>query len=328
VSQHGVLYDAPGPRARRVTVIASLLAVVAVAAGGYFLVYLPLAEREQFTMEKWGPLINPNDEVFHLVWARLGEGFRATVTAAGLAIVSSLVLGTGLAVLRIQLRSLMLRRFSALATPAALALRSASSSLNVITRFCVEIFRGLPVVITIFFVARGLPEFGIDLGTELWYLVIGLTVYNMVVIGEILRSGMEGLPPGQREAAAAIGLTSFQTTWTILLPQAFRIMLPALISQLIVVLKDTSLGFIISYEETLRVSTFIIQNLDNPIQVYATVGTIFIAVNYALSKLAEYVQRMLARGGRTTAHLPTQPTPPALADQQSGVIGDGSAALS
>lgn len=328
MSQHGVLYDAPGPRARRVTVIASLLAVVAVAAGGYFLVYLPLAEREQFTMEKWGPLINPNDEVFHLVWARLGEGFRATVTAAGLAIVSSLVLGTGLAVLRIQLRSLMLRRFSALATPAALALRSASSSLNVITRFCVEIFRGLPVVITIFFVARGLPEFGIDLGTELWYLVIGLTVYNMVVIGEILRSGMEGLPPGQREAAAAIGLTSFQTTWTILLPQAFRIMLPALISQLIVVLKDTSLGFIISYEETLRVSTFIIQNLDNPIQVYATVGTIFIAVNYALSKLAEYVQRMLARGGRTTAHLPTQPTPPALADQQSGVIGDGSAALS
>ncbi|MDG4767070.1 amino acid ABC transporter permease [Solwaraspora sp. WMMD406] len=318
MSQQSVLYDAPGPRARLVTLIASVLSAIAAAIGVYFLVYRPLAARDQFTMEKWGPLIDPGNEVFHLVWARLGEGFRATLIAAGLAIVSSLVLGTALAVVRIQLKALMRRRFTNLATPAAMALRVGSWTLNAVSRFCVEVFRGLPVVITIFFVARGLPEFGIDLGTALWYLVIGLTIYNMVVIGEILRSGMEGLPSGQREAAAAIGLSSFQTTRMILLPQAFRIMLPSLISQLIVVLKDTSLGFIISYQETLRISTFLIQNLDNPIQVYAVVGAIFIAINYTLSKVAELVQRTLARGRRTADATAPTPPPSTLAAQQPG----------
>ncbi|MCW6008124.1 amino acid ABC transporter permease [Micromonospora sp. CPCC 205371] len=310
--QQTVLYDAPGPRARRVTLIGSVAAVLLILAGGYFLIYKPLDEKGQFSMDLWGPLIDPNNEVFPLVWERLGEGFRATLIAAALAIVSSLVMGTALAVLRIQLKSLVKRRYEGVATPLAYFLRGLNWTLAGISRVFVEIFRGLPVVITIFFVASALPEFGVDLGDILWYLVIGLTLYNMVVIGEILRSGMEGLPGGQREAAEAMGLSPFQTTRMILLPQAFRIMLPALISQLVVVLKDTSLGFIISYEEVLRVSTQIIQALEdpNPIQTYAVVGTIYILVNYALSKLAEYVQRRLARGRKTRA-LPTEQAPPA-----------------
>ncbi|NGM11753.1 amino acid ABC transporter permease [Verrucosispora sioxanthis] len=294
-----VLYDAPGPRARRITLISSILAALAAVAGLYFLVYRPLDERGQFSMERWGPLIDPGNEVFGQVWTQLGQGFRATLTAAALAIVSSLAFGTLLAVLRVQLKSLMRRRFDSLPAPVALAVRALSWLLNGVTRFFVEVFRGLPVVITIFFCASGLPVLGVDLGDILWYLVLGLTIYNGVVIGEILRSGMEGLPGGQREAADAIGLTSFQATRMILLPQAFRIMLPALISQLVVVLKDTSLGFIISYEEVLRKSSFIIQVLDNPIQVYVVVGVIYIAVNYLLSKLAEYAQRRLAKGRRT-----------------------------
>lgn len=308
MSQQTVLYDAQGPRARRVTLVTSVLAVLAILAGSYFFVYRPLDEAGQFTMEKWGPLIDPGNETFPLVWARLGEGFVATLTAAGLAIVTSLLAGTALAVLRIQLKALRERRFVELAAPVALLLRTLSWILTAVTRFCVEIFRGLPVVITIFFVASALPDLGLNLGSVLWYLVIGLTIYNSVVIGEILRSGMEGLPAGQGEAARATGLTSFQTTRLILLPQAFRIMLPALISQLVVVLKDTSLGFIISYEEVLRVSSFITQNLGNPIQVYTVVGTIYILINYALSKFAEYTQRRLARG-RTTKNLPATAPP-------------------
>jgi glutamate transport system permease protein len=312
--QQTILYDAPGPRARRVTLVVSVLAVIALVAMAYFLVYRPLDEQGQFSMELWGPLIDPDNEVFSQVWARLREGFVATLTAAGLAIVSSLVFGTALAVLRIQLKALNKRRFTGLAAPAAIGLRALSWVLTIVSRFFVEIFRGLPVVITIFFVASALPQLGVDLGDLLWYLVIGLTLYNMVVIGEILRSGMEGLPGGQREAAEAMGLSSFQTTRMILLPQAFRIMLPALISQLVVVLKDTSLGFIIGYEEVLRVSGQIIQALPepNPIQVYTVVGVIYILVNYALSKLAVYVQRRLARG-RKTAALPAEAPPAALA---------------
>lgn len=306
--QTSVLYDVPGPRQRRITLIGSIVATVVLLAAAYFLIYRPLDDKGQFSMELWGPLIDPSNESFAPVWERIGLGFKNTLTAAALAIVSSLVVGTLLGVLRIQLKSLSRRRFTGFATPLAYLLRGLSALLSGITRFCVEVFRGLPVVITIFFVARGFPEFGVSFD-NLWYLVIGLTIYNSVVIAEILRSGMEGLPGGQAEAAAAIGLSPAQTTRMILLPQAFRIMLPALISQLVVVLKDTSLGFIISYEETLNVGKQIIGVLDNPIQVYVVIALMFILVNYSLSKLAEYVQRRLSRG-RKTADTPAQNPPP------------------
>ncbi|MDG4802213.1 amino acid ABC transporter permease [Micromonospora sp. WMMD980] len=319
--QTSVLYDVPGPRQRRITLISSLVAVVVVLVGAYLLIYRPLADKGQLSMELWGPLIDPSNENFSQVWERLWVGLKNTLTAAALAIVASLVVGTLIAVLRIQLKSLTRRRFTGLATPLSYLLRGLSWTLSVITRICVEVFRGLPVVITIFFVARGFPEFGISFD-NLWYLVIGLTVYNAVVIAEILRSGMEGLPGGQGEAAAAIGLSPFQSTRLILLPQAFRIMLPALISQLVVVLKDTSLGFIISYEETLNIGKQIIGVLGNPIQVYTVIAVLFIAINYTLSKLAQYAERRLSRGRRTTGPAPTPP-PAALASQAEGAGGAG-----
>ncbi|XVU24081.1 amino acid ABC transporter permease [Actinoplanes sp. CA-054009] len=312
MSEQAVLYDIPGPRQRRLTLIFSVVAVVLIVAGAYFLIYKPLDEKGQFSMELWGPLIDPGNEDFSAVWDRIGVGIKNTLIAAVLAIISSLVIGTLLAVLRIQLKSLTRRTFTGYATPLSYLLRGLSVALSAITRACVEVFRGLPVVITIFFVARGFPEFGVTMNT-LWYLVIGLTVYNAVVIAEILRSGMEGLPPGQREAAMALGLSPLQTTMTILLPQAFRIMLPALISQLVVVLKDTSLGFIISYEELLNVGKQIIGVLGNPIQVYAVIAVLFIAVNYSLSKLAQFVQRRLARGRKTATTAANAPRPPAVA---------------
>lgn len=312
MSEHNVLYDAPGPRTRRLTLIVSVVAALGLAAIAYFFVYRPLADQDQFSMEKWGPLVDPGNENFKLLWGRIRDGFVKTLTAAGLAILTSLVCGTALAVLRVQLKALRRRQFAGAGRVAAAALRGLAWVLNAVTRVCVEVFRGTPVVITIVFVWLGLPELGVDFDNVLWYLVVGLTIYNMVVIGEILRSGMEGLPTGQAEAANALGLTSFQTTRMILLPQAFRIMLPALISQLVVVLKDTSLGFIIGYEEVLRVSNQAIQVLNNPIQMYAVIGAIYILVNYALSRLAVYTQHRLARGRKTGA-LPAERPPAAVA---------------
>lgn len=308
-----VLYDVPGPRARRVTLTVSVIAVVLAVAGAYWLVYRPLADRGELSIEQWGPLIDPGNEIFAAVWRRLGEGFRATLLAAFFAIVASLLFGTFLGVLRVQLKELRTRRFTGLATPVALLLRGLTTTLNLVSRVFVEVFRGIPVVLTIFFTWRVLPEFGLRpptvtlLGVELeslmWTLAIGLTLYNGVVIGEILRSGMEGLPRGQREAAHAIGLSSLQTTTAILLPQAYRIMLPALISQLVVVLKDTALGFIITYGEVMRTANLLAENraLRNPLQMYIVVGVAFIVVNYLLSKLAVYTQRRIARGRKTVA---------------------------
>ncbi|MGH3680972.1 MAG: amino acid ABC transporter permease [Natronosporangium sp.] len=322
MSQPGsVLYDVPGPRARRVSILVSLLAGVLLLVGGYFLVYRRLADAGELSMDKWGPLIDPGNELFAPVWRRLGNGLRATLLAAVFAIVFSLLVGTLLAVLRRQLQQLRSRRYAGLPFPLALAARGLGVGLGWLTRLFVEVFRGAPVVITIFFVWRVLPEFGLrppdmsvpglPLPPLLWSLVIGLTLYNGVVIGEILRSGMQGLPRGQTEAAQAIGLTSLQITLRILLPQAYRIMLPALISQLVVVLKDTALGFIITYSELMRTANLLAENraLRNPLQMYAVVGVIFIVVNYTLSKLAGYVERRVARGRRTAVPPPAMVVP-------------------
>ncbi|MCW2620946.1 MAG: glutamate permease [Frankiales bacterium] len=266
-----VLYDAPGPKARRRILIASVVAA-ALLAGVVVIVVRRLADNDQFASERWSSLLSPGDDRFTRVWELLWEGIRHTLEAAFFAIVCSLILGTLLAVVRLSLGRVA--RIPVVAV--------------------IELFRGIPVVIMIFFVWRILPEWGIDLAL-VWYLVIGLTLYNSVVISEIVRAGVNSLPRGQTEASLAIGLTRLQTLRLVQLPQAFRVMLPALISQLVVVLKDTSLGFVILFPETLRTANILIQTLKNPIQMYLVVAAMFILVNYGLGKLAEAVERRLSR---------------------------------
>jgi glutamate transport system permease protein len=273
-----VLYDAPGPRAKRRALIGTVVAgLLLLALLG--LVLKRLDDQGQFDMELWGPLIDPSYDTFPLVWGLIRRGLVATLIAAGLAIALSLVVGTVLGMAR-----MMLGRYGRIP----------------IIGF-IELFRGLPVIITIFFVWRVLPEIGIDVGplpgeNGLWFLVIGLALYNSVIIAEILRAGVASLPKGQGEAARAIGMTEGQVMRTVLLPQAFRVMLPALISQLVVVLKDTSLAAVLAlYTELLRRGNLIALNLDNPIQVLFVVGLIFILINYALSRLAVWTEKRLSR---------------------------------
>ena len=136
-----------------------------------------------------------------------------------------------------------------------------------------------------------------DLGTS---AVIGLTAYNSVIIAEIVRAGVVSLPRGQAEAGKALGLTRLQSLRFIELPQAVRVMLPSLISQLVVILKDTSLvAFLGGYIELLRQGNILVQNLRNPIQTYLVVALIYIAVNYALSRVAVYAERRLSQGSRS-----------------------------
>jgi glutamate transport system permease protein len=269
-----VLFDSPGPRTRRRILLGSVVACLALAAVAVFVV-LRLRAQGQLTEERWGPILNPANPYFTALWTGLGTALLRNAQAAVLAMSLSLLLGTLLAVTRVGLP-----RWARWAVVGPM-----------------ELLRGLPVVIAIFFAARMLPEFGVDLPL-LWYLVIGLTAYNMVIIAEIVRAGLASLPRGQAEAAAAVGLTPGQAMRSILLPQAFRAMLPALISQLVVIFKDTSLGFVIGYLEAVKITSIAAQQLHNPLQLYLTIGVIFILINYLLSKLAMSVERRLSRARR------------------------------
>ena len=167
-----VLYDEPGPRARRRALIGTIIATV-VLLGLAYVVIKRLADQGQFSMELWGPIIDPGNEDFANVWRLLGLGLQATMIAAALAIASSLVVGTLLGVARMMLG------------------RTARIPLIGF----IELFRGLPVVITIYFVWRVLPQIGVDVSPlpgddGLWYVVLGLTLYNSVIIAEILRAGV------------------------------------------------------------------------------------------------------------------------------------------
>jgi glutamate transport system permease protein len=269
-----VLFDRPGPRTRRRIMLGSILTGLGLGVL-VILGLVRLAAGGQLTEEKWGPIINPANPFVVALWANLGLALLHNIEAAGLAMVFSLLLGTVLAVTRISLP--YWGRWTVVAP--------------------MEFFRGLPVVIAIFFAARILPELGVSLPL-LWYLVIGLTTYNSVIIAEVMRAGIASLPRGQSEAAAAVGLTRGQALRVILLPQAVRVMLPALISQLVVIFKDTSLGFVILYGEAVRFVAIAIQELHNPLQLYLTIGTLFILINYGLSKLAVWTERRLTHRGQ------------------------------
>ena len=121
----------------------------------------------------------------------------------------------------------------------------------------------------------------------------GMVLYNGAIIAEILRAGIVSLPKGQTEAAYAIGLSRTQTLFTILLPQAVRRMLPSLVSQLVVLNKDTSLGFIIGYAELLRRLQLNTQFFGQRywFQFFVVGSAIYIAVNFTLSRLAVWLER-------------------------------------
>jgi glutamate transport system permease protein len=257
-----VLYDVQGPRARRRVVIGSVVALLLLAAV-VWLAYGRLEANGQFRERLYTPFLEEP-----LLWERLGQGLRNTLTAAAYALVLAIALGVALAFGRLSQRWFV--RLPATGV--------------------IEFFRATPLLLLILFFFLAFPlAFGIRL-EPLWALVLGLTLYNGAVIAEIIRAGITSLPRGQSEAALAVGLQRPQVLRLVLLPQAVRIMLPALVSQLVVLLKDTSLGFVIGFEELLRTGGQLVQVLDNPLQLYVVVAVVYILINVTLGALAGWIE--------------------------------------
>ena len=180
----------------------------------------------------------------------------------------------------------------------------------VLRRVCgviVEVFRAIPVLIMMIFAYSVLVQAGVFSSSlnQLLGVVIALTLYNGSVIAELVRSGVNALPRGQYEAGLSVGLTPDQTLRIVQLPQALVAMLPALIGQLVVVLKDSALGYAIMYMELLNWGKTAGSSFANPVPTYIVVAAIYIALNYAITRLAMFVERRLRRGRHTAGPVTT-----------------------
>jgi glutamate transport system permease protein len=289
-----VLFDVPGPKARariRIgTVIGGLLVLALVA-----LVLVRLAGNQQLDPARWSILFDTRTGVPQT----LGRALVTTLEAAAVGMVLATAAGLLLAVGRLSDRAVVRQLVGA----------------------WIEFFRAIPLLVLIFTLFFLLPKYGLDM-TAFQALVVGLALYNSAVLAEIFRAGIVSIDKGQREAAYGLGMRKTQVMTLVLLPQAVRRMLPVLIAQLVVLLKDTSLGFIIGFAELLRQSRGLVEFLSSKygdtytFQIYVAAGLIYIIVNVLLSTLARYVERRTrrnARAGRQVLELP--------ADMQMGQGG-------
>ncbi|MFQ6173180.1 amino acid ABC transporter permease [Oryzobacter sp. R7] len=287
-----ILFDAPGPRARarhRVLTGIGLLLI----AGTIALVLWRLGRAGQLSGSMWGQLLQADVWTAYVVPGLL-KTLQAAVVSIVLALAFGLVFGLG--------------RLSHIAP-----VRWVSGAV-------VEFFRAVPVLLMMYFAFALYTRnnvFGVDFNS-FYAVVTGLTLYNGSVIAELVRSGVHQLPKGQGEAGLSVGLTPSQTLRSIQLPQALTAMLPALVGQLVVILKDSALGTAITYPELLQQARDLGTAYGAVIPAYVLAAVLFILLNYGLTVLAGRVERRINRRGRAAggaAHAAAMPAAPGTAAQ-------------
>jgi glutamate transport system permease protein len=240
--------------------MASVLSVIAI---GYviYVVLRRFADAGQLERELWEPLTQIEVMKF------FGRGLLTTLKLASVSLVLACLFGMILA----------LGRLSPL-----LAVRTVS-------RAFVEFFRGFPLILLILFTFFTLPALRIDI-SRFASVCVALVLYNSAVLGEIFRAGILSLDSGQTEAAEAIGLRRGQAMRLVILPQSIRRMTPTLVSQFVTLLKDTTLAFVVAYEELLSTGRFAGEFYKNRLQSYIVVAVMFLVVNFILSRIARHLE--------------------------------------
>ena len=260
-----VLADALGPRARRRTQVASVAAAVVLLGVGWVAINR-LQEKGQLEWRLWEPFTQ---------WAVIRfllDGLWVTLKLGAASMVLALSIGGFLALGRL----------------------ARNAPVRWLTGAYVEFFRAVPLLLLILFTVIGLPKYGIGID-DFWLVVMALVAYNSAILGEIFRAGILSLDRGQTEAASAIGLGYWPAMRLVILPQAIRRMVPAVVSQLITLLKDTSLAFVVSFQELLRHGKLNGEFFRNPLQSYFVVALMFIAINFTLSRLARRLEQRQRR---------------------------------
>ena len=259
-----VLFDAPGPKARaryRLFTVVAGIAVLAVVLAILWKLY----DADQFTQERWEPFVTPR--IVNL----LLEGIVSTLAAAAVAIALSIIFGLVFGPAKLSEHWWI--RWPAWAV--------------------VEFFRAVPLLMLIIVMFYAL---GAQLDNAFLALVAGLVLYNGSVLAEIFRAGINAVPQGQSEAAYAIGMRKSAVMRIILIPQAIKIMLPSIISQSVVALKDTSLGYVITAPGLTYAGKQIYREFQNVFATGLVLAVLYIALNLVLSYFANLAQRRLAQG--------------------------------
>ncbi|HIW92170.1 MAG TPA: amino acid ABC transporter permease [Candidatus Corynebacterium avicola] len=271
-----VLYDTPGPRAVRFNRILTVITVIVLLAILGWVLW-KLNDGGQLDADKWNIFLKGTTWTTYLI-----PGLIATIGAALLSIVLSLIFGAVFGIGRL----------------------STVAPIRWISSIVVEFFRAIPVLVLILFAYALFGFYGVFPSQYLGLaaVVFALTLYNGSVIAEVLRSGIESLPKGQSEAAYALGMSWGQTMRKILLPQAVAAMLPAIVSQMVIALKDSALGYAIGFVEVVRSGRQLGEYYGALLPALLVVAAIVVLINFGLSKLAERIEYQL-RAGRARRNI-------------------------
>ncbi|MFD9354592.1 amino acid ABC transporter permease [Streptomyces sp. NPDC060031] len=271
-----VLYDTPGPKAKVRNWIYSAVFLVLIGLALWWALGL-MSEKGQLEADKWSPFVTDGE-----VWTTfLIPGLLETLKAGAIAMVIALPLGALLGIGRL----------------------SDHTWVRIPVGAVVEFFRAIPVLMLMLFGYQLYVQFT-DVPSEtrpLFAVVTGLVLYNAAVIAEIVRAGVLSLPSGQTDAAKAIGMRKGQTMVHVLIPQAVTAMLPALVSQLVVILKDTALGgAVLGFAELMSMNRQISANYSNTIATLLVIALLYITVNFALTTFASWLEGRLRQSKKST----------------------------
>ena len=254
VTIRDALYEAPGPKTKKRIVIFTAVSLVALAAL-IFLIIRQFYITGQLNEKYWSLFTR------FTTWKFLAEGLVGTLQVALVSSVVAFVIAFLLMVGRINRNKIV----------------------SWISTALIELSRGIPTLLFIYFFFLVAPQLGLKLPT-FWKISLPVALSAAGVVAEVLRSGVNAVPKGQTEAAVALGMRSVTVFTKIVFPQAFRYVIPSLISELVIVLKDTTFAYVVSYADLMQNARVLISNYDALLSVYLVVALIYILINYLLNQ--------------------------------------------
>lgn len=256
-----ILFGAPSPRAQAITraVSAIAAAVLLLLAAG---VALQFHSAGQLDARFWEFFAWPT------TWAFLGKGLLGTLASSAMA--AAIALALGLVLLMGRLARPRLVRWPSVAA--------------------IEFLRGTPTLLLIYVCFLVLPSVGIKLSTY-WMLTLPVSLSTAAVVAEVYRAGVLAVPRGQTDAARSLGMTDTQVFFHVVFPQALRYIVPALVAQLVIVVKDTTFGYVVTYGELMQNAKVLIANYHALVPVYLVVAALYCLVNYTISRASKRLGR-------------------------------------